>query len=72
MKTLRVVTARKNEKTGKTYWTRIGSAWQRDGGKISILLDALPLGNEIMIFPPDERDGAQGNQGGQGGDDLPY
>ncbi len=53
-KPYRAVVPRKNEKTGKTYWTQIGVAWKRDTGSISIVLDALPIGNEIVLFPPDD------------------
>ena len=49
----RVCTPRKG-KDGKTYWTRIGAAFKRDSGRMSVVLDALPIGNELMIFPPDE------------------
>jgi hypothetical protein len=60
-KPYRAVVPRKNAKTGKTYWTQIGVAWTRDTGSISVVLDALPLGNEIVLFPPD--DGPQGSRG---------
>jgi hypothetical protein len=57
----RVCVPRKDEKTGKTYWTNIGAAFPRERGGMSVMLDALPLGREIMIFPPDE-DGARPKQ----------
>ena len=28
---------------GKTFWHRIGTAWEGDGGKISLVFDSLPL-----------------------------
>lgn len=59
-KPYRAVVPRKNEKTGKTLWTQIGVAWKRDTGSISVVLDALPIGNEIVLFPPD--DGPKGNR----------
>lgn len=68
MKPHRVVTPRKDEKTGKTYWTRIGSAFLRSGGGMSIFLDALPMGRELIVFPPDERD----SNSQPDGDDVPY
>lgn len=49
----RVCVARKG-KDGKTFWTRIGAAFQRESGGMSVVLDALPIGNELMIFPPDD------------------
>ncbi len=72
----RVCVARKDEKTGKTYWTRIGVAFKRDSGGMSVKLEALPLGSEMMIFPPDSepRGGApkSDTNGDLGGDDVPY
>jgi hypothetical protein len=67
----RVCTPRKDEKTGKTYWTRIGAAFKRDGGGMSIVLDALPLGNQLMVFPPDE-EGRGTPKSDTNGDDVPY
>lgn len=74
MKPFRVCTARK-DKNGKTRWTAIGVAFPRDNGGMSLVLDALPLGNELMIFPPDEGEGRRGGRNddaGQGNDDVPY
>jgi hypothetical protein len=69
-KPYRVCVPRKDEKTGKTYWTNIGAAFPRDRGGMSIMLDALPLGREIMIFPPDaDREGTKQNPDA---DDVPY
>ncbi len=69
-KPYRVCVPRKDEKSGKTYWTNIGAAFPRDRGGMSIMLDALPLGREIMIFPPDDRDAKAERQPGE--DDVPY
>jgi hypothetical protein len=70
----RVMSPRKDEKTGKTYWTRIGAAFKRDDGGMSIVLDALPIGNALMIFPPDDRPGRpkSDTNGDLGADDVPY
>jgi hypothetical protein len=72
----RVVAPRKDERSGKTHWTNIGAAFPRDGGGFSIVLDALPLGRELMIFPPDEGDRGRGKQelpqSDTNGDDVPY
>lgn len=73
----RVCSPRKDERTGKTYWTPIGSAWKRDTGAMSVVLDALPIGREIMIFPPDEgrdqRGGKpQSSQASEPEDDIQY
>jgi hypothetical protein len=75
-KPYRAVVPRKDEKTGKTFWTQIGVAWKRDTGSISVVLDALPIGNEIVLFPPD--DGPPGKRDGRSSaqrepeDDIAY
>ena len=61
----------KNEKTGKTYWMKIGVAFKRDDGGMSCILDALPIGREFMIFPPDER-GNRAPAQNPDADDVPY
>lgn len=74
MRPFSVNVPRKNEKTGKTYWTRIGSAFKRDDGGMKVVLDALPIGNEFLIFPPKDDDRQQGNRQREPGedDDVPY
>ena len=42
---LDVLSPRK-DKTGKTRWLKIGAAFPKEGGKFSVLLDALPLPDE--------------------------
>ncbi len=69
-KPYRVVTPRKDEKTGKTYWTEIGVAFKRDDGGMSVKLSALPLGSELMIFPP--RDDRPKSDTNGNADDIPY
>ena len=70
----RVMAPRKDEKSGKTYWTRLGVAFKRDDGGFSIKLEALPLGAEMVIFPPDDREKARpkSDTNGDSGDDVPY
>jgi hypothetical protein len=81
-----IMTPRKG--TGdKTFWTRIGTAWQNDKGGIQLVFDALPLPDSegrcvANLFEPKPRDGAQrkpdGSQGHAGGfvddlsDDIPF
>lgn len=45
-----VIVGQKSADGTKTYWTKIGSAWERekDGG-MSVKLSALPIGNELLI-----------------------
>jgi hypothetical protein len=38
---------------------------------MSVMLDALPIGREIMIFPPDAEGSARGVQNPDA-DDVPY
>jgi hypothetical protein len=71
-KPYRVSCPRKDERNGKTYWTNIGAAFPRDRGGFSIMLDALPLGRELMIFPPDDRDKGDAPPSDTNGDDAPY
>jgi len=72
MKPHRVCVPRKDEKTGKTFWTGIGVAFPRDRGGMSVVLDALPIGRELMIFPPDEGEGRKAPASDTNGDDVPY
>ena len=75
------------ESNGKTYWTKIGSAWPSEKGGFSITLDALPLPNaegvcRMLAVEPKPRDEApaQSNsarakqaRGGAGiDDDIPF
>lgn len=45
----------------KTYYTRIGAAWMVANNGISIKLDALPVGGEMVCFPPKEREEGGGS-----------
>jgi len=55
------------DSNGKTYWTRIGAAFQRENGGFSLSFDALPIPGEngcraLMVEPksPDrQRDPAR-------------
>lgn len=57
----RVVTPKPGNKEDEVFWTRIGSAWTTDGDGISISLNALPLGDRIMLFP-NEEENESGNE----------
>lgn len=76
-----IMTPRKGNE--KTFWTRIGTAWQNDKGGIQLVFDALPIPDSegrvvANLFEPREnnqRDGHRkpnGSQGHAGGfaDDL--
>jgi hypothetical protein len=68
MSRLDALVGRKNEKSGKTHWTKIGVAFPRDRGGYSLKLDALPLDGEILLAIPLER-GDRPAQGREPGDD---
>jgi hypothetical protein len=36
-------------KDGKTYWMKMGIAFQNDDGKLSVYLDALPITGKLFI-----------------------
>ena len=57
-----ICTPRKNGE--KTYWSKIGTAWQNDKGGIQLVFDALPLPDSegrcvANLFEPKPRDGVQ-------------
>ena len=43
-------------KNGRTYWVRMGSAFQNRDGSTNVYLDALPTNNKLQIRDLDERD----------------
>lgn len=53
---------------GKSYATKIGTAWPRKGGEdgFSIVFDALPLDGRAMMMPPKPREDRGGFGGGGG------
>lgn len=70
-----ICTPRKS-RDGKTFWTRIGTAWQSDKG-IQLVFDALPLpDNEgrcvANLFEPKEREQPRSSNQSRGSfaDDL--
>ena len=51
-----VLTARDDEKSGKTFWTRLGAAFlNKDGESISVLLDGLPVNGKLQLRVPREK-----------------
>jgi hypothetical protein len=77
---LDICTPRKS-KDGKTFWTKIGTAWQSDKG-IQLVFDALPLPDSegrcvANLFEPKPRDGqpqsrAAAPQNDRYDDDVPF
>ncbi len=67
-----------NEKTSKTYWLRIGSAFINRDGSTNVYLDAYPSNGRLQIRELDERDFANARNGssevdaGSAADGLPF
>jgi hypothetical protein len=59
---------------GKTFWHRVGTAWEADGGKISLVFDSLPLPTmndkgqletRVLLMEPRDNAGAAPARGQQ-------
>lgn len=70
-KRLDMATPRKS-RDGKTFWTKIGTAWVNDNGGIQLVFDALPIADSegrvvANLFEPKDRtapsDGGRANHG---------
>jgi len=44
-----------SEQADKTFYHRVGVAWSNKKG-FKVVLDALPTGRELLLFPPREND----------------
>ena len=51
---------------GRTLYTRIGAAWANRAGGYGVWLDALPVGREMVLFPP--REGGEDDGGAAEGE----
>jgi hypothetical protein len=74
MKRWDVLTGRTDEKSGKTYWTKCGTAFEGDKG-ISIVFDALPVNGRCALFEPRPKadHGDEPRRGGGRNDsDIPF
>jgi len=63
---------KRNPKTGRSFWTRIGRAYPHDtGAGLTVTLDALPRDGRIVLLEPDSADDdrilAESRRGGEGG-----
>lgn len=43
-------------KDDKNFYTRVGAAWEVSNDGISVKLKALPVGGELVMFPPRDED----------------
>ena len=41
----------------KTYWSKCGSAWVKEDGKITVQLDTLPVNGRLVLMQPKPKDG---------------
>jgi hypothetical protein len=60
------IMAPRKSRDGKTFWTRIGTAWEGDKG-VQLVFDALPIPDSegrvvANLFEPRERSDAPRNQ----------
>ena len=65
------------ESNGKTYWTRVGVAFQsKDGTGWNVLLDAMPAPVDgqfkFTLMAPKPREGGDNRQASSNSDDIPY
>lgn len=56
------------ERNGKTYWTKIGVAFETSNGGWSVQLDALPVNGKIVLMEKQER----GERRGREDDEVPF
>lgn len=80
MQRKKVLSPMKNEKTGKTYWLRLGHAFTNRDGSTNVYLDAFPSNRKLQIRDLDEddlrprnrRDGDDGAQPDDASSDIPF
>lgn len=46
----------KEGKESKSYWTRVGSAFENKDGSVNIYLNALPINGKLQIRDKKEKD----------------
>jgi hypothetical protein len=63
-----VVSPRKDPKSEKTYYDRIGAAWPTKNGGWSVRVSAWPVGDTLLLFPPKPREERKEDNG----EDVPF
>lgn len=43
------------ERDNRTFWLRVGTAFENRDGSLTVLLDALPVGGKLQVRAPRER-----------------
>ncbi len=72
---MKVLSPMENEKTGKTFWIRVGSAFPNRDGSTNVYLNAYPTNGKLQLRKLDERDLKRRAERGDGGgeqDGLPF
>ncbi|MCB9987715.1 MAG: hypothetical protein H6868_00075 [Rhodospirillales bacterium] len=41
-----------SESGKKTYYHRVGAAWRNSKGGAKVVLEAFPVGGELLLLPP--------------------
>lgn len=59
------------ERNGKSFWTKVGSAFENRDGSLSVLLDALPVNGKLQIREPRQRDETRSTGQASGGNGQP-
>lgn len=44
------------ETDAKSYFNRVGAAWENSKGGYGVRLDALPVNGELVLLPPRDED----------------
>ena len=50
---------------GKSYWLRVGTAFENRDGSLNVYLDAIPVNGRLQIreYPPDDASAGGGGNG---------
>lgn len=53
------------ERGEKSYWTRIGAAWEHKDGGFTVLLDLVPADGGRIVLRPSRDEAENGNDGAE-------
>jgi hypothetical protein len=59
-KMMKVLCPVTNERTSRTFWMRVGNAYENRDGSTNVYLDAYPANGRLQIRELDERDWGKG------------
>ena len=74
MKTMKEIKANVGGKDGKNFWKTIGVVFFKDGGKISMKLNMMPLGWDgwAIICDKQEKKGAEESNSVGDSEEMPF